>query len=245
MAEFQLETLRPLDLPKVSHTPMSGLPPVPHDEWDGGSTPRPVQDSGKGKGQSSVISDGPKKSFEARSFESGSFKTPPSSWQHQSEGRMPSVEKGSGTRTEGPQPEIGEPAPSRPDLERALEEEMFMQLWKENKALKDELAACKKREHGETSSWSAISSTGQVGTPKRKSTDGGSFRYHLAHHRWMKLRRFHSLHHCHRFLMLKLVNTMSMCPRHVGVTVPWSLAKENGLLQVVVGELVENGLNGS
>ena len=156
---------------------MSGLPPVPHDEWDGGSTPRPVQDSGKGKGQSSVISDGPKKSFEARSFESGSFKTPPSSWQHQSEGRMPSVEKGSGTRTEGPQPEIGEAAPSRPDLERALEEEMFMQLWKENKALKDELAACKKREHGETSSWSAISSTGQVGTPKRKSTDGGSFRY--------------------------------------------------------------------
>ena len=91
MAEFQLETLRPLDLPKVSHTPMSGLPPVPHDEWDGGSTPRPVQDSGKGKGQSSVISDGPNNSFEARSFESRSFKTPPSSWQHQSEGRMPSV----------------------------------------------------------------------------------------------------------------------------------------------------------
>ena len=48
MAEFQLEALRPRDLPRSSLTP--DLPPVPQDEWDGGSTPRPVQDTGKGKG---------------------------------------------------------------------------------------------------------------------------------------------------------------------------------------------------
>ena len=175
MAEFRLDSLRPVDLPKDSPAPMSGLPPVPQDEWDGGSTPRPVQDGGKGKGQSSVVRGGLEKSIEPRSGES-KFKTPPS-WQQQSEGRMPSVEKKEGTRTEGPQPEVNGAETSQVELERALEEEMFQQLWKENQALKDELAACKKREHGETSSWSAVSSTGQLGTPRKRPTDGGSLRY--------------------------------------------------------------------
>ena len=172
MAEFELESRRPLDLPKSSFTPNSGLPPVPQDEWDiGGSTPRPVQDLGKGKGQSSKDLDAGDKSMEGKSLESGSFKTPPSSWQQHSEGRMPSREREYGTKTEGPQPE------TQSRLERALEEEMFLQLWKENKALKEELEACKKRDQGETSSWSAVSSAEQVRTPRRRANGEGNLRY--------------------------------------------------------------------
>ena len=179
MAEFQLEAKRPADLPKSSFTPVSGLPPVPQDEWDtGGSTPRPVQDLGKGKGQSSKLQDVGDKFMDGKSFESGSFKTPPSSWQQHSEGRMPSMERGYGTRTEGPQPEernIQEKMEVNPGMERALEEEMLLQLWKENKALKDELEACKRRDQGETSSWSAVSSAEQVRTPRMRTV--GSLRY--------------------------------------------------------------------
>ena len=185
--------LRPLDLPEVSLTPVSGLPPVPQDEWGGGSTPRR---------QSKVIRGGPEKSLEARSFESGSFKTPPSS-----------VEKEQGTRTEGPQPEVGGAASSQPELERALEEEMFLQPWKENKALKDELAACKKREHGQSSSWSAISSTGQLGTPRRKSTDGGSLRYTPGWDTSGRNPRSRPLYL--RFLRSMVESPMRRLPRHV------------------------------
>lgn len=142
--EHRLQTLRPIDLPRSSpqpeesqalqssFTPDAGLPPVPMDEWDReSSTPRPVQVTGKGRGQSNADRASGSLGGERRSG-NGSFVTPPSSWQRQSQGRMPSTEGASaGLRTEGPCPasEARQPmAEPRSEIEKSLEEEMFQQL---------------------------------------------------------------------------------------------------------------------
>ena len=158
-----------------SFTPAAGLPPVPMDEWDReSSTPRPVQMTGKGRGQSNADRASGSLGGERRSG-NGSFVTPPSSWQRQSQGRMPSTEEaGAGLRTEGPCPASGanqSMAEPRSEIEKSLEEEMFQQLWDENVALKQELENRKRLDNqcGTVYSWSAVSSVEQPShtTPRK------------------------------------------------------------------------------
>ena len=196
--EHQLQNLRPIDLPRSSpqpgdvqalpssFTPAAGLPPVRMDEWDReGATPKPVQETGKGRGQSNADRTSGSLGGQRRSG-NGSFVTPPSSWQRQSQGRMPSMERASaGLRTEGPCPadEAGQPmAEPRSEIEKSLEEEMFQQLWDENVALRQELENRKRLENqsGTAYSWSAVSSAGQPSqtTPrKRTMATSGELRY--------------------------------------------------------------------
>lgn len=198
MMEHRLQTLRPIDLPRSSPQPEesqalqssfipdAGLPPVPMDEWDReSSTPRPVQVTGKGRGQSNADRANGSLGGERRSG-NGSFVTPPSSWQRQSQGRMPSTEGASaGLRTEGPCPasEARQPmAEPRSEIEKSLEEEMFQQLWDENVALKQELENRKRLDNqcGTVYSWSAVSSVEQPvqTTPRKRTTaTSGELRY--------------------------------------------------------------------
>ena len=166
--ELQLQSLRPLNLPGLSETPVRDetLPPVPTElgEWSDGSERNPLQDVSSGvraqRGRQRSRGDGLQSEGDRRGdLPSGSFRTP-ESWQvneglmpnddetarrprRVSEGLMPAAameELEGGLRTEGPGPgATPEEEIGKQTLERAMEAELVQHLLKENQDLKKNL----------------------------------------------------------------------------------------------------------
>ena len=166
--ELHLHSLRPLNLPELSETPVRDetLPPVPTElgEWSDGSERNPLQDVSSGvraqRGRQRSRGGGLQPEDDRRGdLPSGSFRTP-ESWQvneglmpnndetarrprRVSEGLMPAAameELEGGLRTEGPGPgATPEEEMGKQTLERAMEAELVQHLLKENQDLKKNL----------------------------------------------------------------------------------------------------------
>ena len=154
--ELHLQSLRPLNLPELSETPVRDemLPPVPTElgEWSDGSDRNPLQDVSS----NAQVQRGRQRSRGGSMRSEGDrgrlFRTP-ESWQRQvNEGLMPtSVESAGGPRqvSEGLMPAAaleGEMPGSTPEaglrkqsLEQAMGEELVQHVLKENQELKTNL----------------------------------------------------------------------------------------------------------
>ena len=179
VTEWQLRAARPLDLP-AAETPQDVLPPVPRDEWDEGVG---TMSSGQSHVSGGPLTEGGEGKNERKDprgkgrSDSGSFKTPPSSWQGGADEK--NRKEAVGPRTEGLMSfpsEMEEKATAMENdvqsLEQAIGEEITMQLWKENEMLKAALKEAREEQQKRSlGSWSEVSG-GQpveVSTPRRRA----------------------------------------------------------------------------